>query len=97
VVERFAARIEWQLARRGASQAAEVGWALQAFLDGAMLHRLAGVETDQRARLSQGMRLLLAASMLGDDELDELLARFDRGEGQPRDAADASSAAVPGS
>ncbi|QXC59577.1 TetR family transcriptional regulator [Aquihabitans sp. G128] len=91
VVERFAARIDWQLARRGAPQSTDAGWAMQAFQDGAMLHRLAGVGADDRARLAAGMRLLLASSMLTDDELADLLARFDRAAADQDDAVEAEA------
>ncbi len=66
-VNRFASRSAWQLKRMGSARSVELGWALQALADGAMLHRLAGVETDHRARLREGIRMLLAASMLDDD------------------------------
>lgn len=77
-VNRFAERTTWQLDRLGAVRAEEVAWALQALSDGAMLHRLAGVETDHRSRLRAGVRALLAAAMLSDDEVDDRLERYDR-------------------
>ncbi|CAN5581672.1 hypothetical protein BH10ACT1_BH10ACT1_28770 [soil metagenome] len=94
LIERFAARIDWQLSRRNAPQAAEAGWALQAFFDGAMLHRLAAVRTDQRARLANGMRLLLASSMLTDDEVTALLDRFDRKGAEPASSTDGATAST---
>lgn len=75
-VNRFASRSAWQLKRMGSARSVELGWALQALVDGAMLHRLAGVETDHRARLTEGIRMLLAASMLGDEDVEALLERF---------------------
>jgi DNA-binding transcriptional regulator YbjK len=72
-----------QFARMGSGRADEVAWAVTALDDGAMLHRLAGVDGDHRARLTAGLRLLVAAAMLRDDELDELLGRYGSG-GAPR-------------
>ena len=77
-LNRLMARSEWQLSRGGAVRADEASWAMQELVDGAVLHRVAGVETDHRARLTNGLRLLLAASMLSDDELAALLDRFHR-------------------
>lgn len=86
-VSRFAARTRWQLERVGALRAEETAWALQAHADGAMLHRLAGVDTDHRARLLAGMRNLLAAAMLTDDEVTDLLGRYARVPDGPDPAA----------
>ncbi len=80
-VTRFAERTSWQLERLGARGPDDAAWALQAWGDGAMLHRLAGVETDHRERLRAGMRALLAAAMLSEAETDDLLARYDRTPG----------------
>lgn len=77
-VNRYAERSAWQLDRLGALRAEEVAWAVQALTDGAMLHRLAGVETDHRARLRAGLRALLAAATLDDDEIADRLTRYDR-------------------
>jgi DNA-binding transcriptional regulator YbjK len=95
-VRRFAERTTWQLDRLGAVRGEEVAWALQALGDGAMLHRLAGVETDHRSRLRAGTRALLAAAMLSDAEVDELLGRFDRSRSSELtvDDADTSGDAV---
>lgn len=76
-VTRMAERSSWQVERYGGRRPTEVGWALLALVDGAMLHRVAGVGIDHRERLQQGLRLLLAAAMLDDDEVDELLGRLD--------------------
>lgn len=78
-VNRFASRSAWQLERMGSARAEALGWALQALADGALLHRVAGVETDHRAHLTEGIRMLLAASMLDDQEVERLLGRFHRG------------------
>jgi DNA-binding transcriptional regulator YbjK len=78
IVERFAARVAAQLQRTGAVRADEAGWAITALGDGAMLHRLAHVDIDHRERLASGLRVLVAAAMLSDDEIDELLSRYDR-------------------
>ncbi len=77
-VQRFAERVAGQLQRTGAIRAEEAGWAITALGDGAMLHRLAQVDIDHRARLSAGLRVLVAAAMLDDDEIDELLSRYDK-------------------
>lgn len=77
IVQRFAERVAGQLQRTGAIRADEAGWAITALGDGAMLHRLAQVDTDHRERLAAGLRVLVAAAMLGDDEIDELLSRYD--------------------
>ena len=76
LLKRLMSRSEWQLERGGAIRAGEASWALQELVDGAMLHRLAGIDTDHRDRLTKGLRLLLAASMLTDEEVDGLLDRF---------------------
>ncbi len=78
VANRFAARSERRLSRMGAPGAADISWALLALSDGTMLHRLAGIDTDHRARLLAGIRALLAASMLTDQEYTDLFERFDR-------------------
>ena len=61
-----------------------------------MLHRLAEVDVDHRRHLRSGLRLLTAAAMLTDDELDGLLARYsaeaDADVGAP--GAERSAAAV---
>lgn len=77
IVQRFSERVAGQLERTGAVRAEEAGWAITALGDGAMLHRLAHVDTDHRERLATGLRLLVAAAMLSDDEIEGLLARYD--------------------
>lgn len=76
LVNRFASRIEWQLNRAGATNASDIAWAIQAFTDGAMLHRLAGVDTDHRARLVAGIKALLVAATVTDDEAADLYKRL---------------------
>lgn len=75
-VERMAERTAWQVERYGGHRPVDIGWALLALVDGAMLHRVAGVETDHRERLHKGLRLLFAAAMLDDDEIQGLLDRL---------------------
>jgi len=65
-----------QIGRTGAVRAEEAAWAVAALGDGAMLHRWADIDTDHRARLTSGLRLLIAAAMLRDDEIEELLSRY---------------------
>lgn len=77
IAQRFAQRVERQLDRHGAEKPHDVAWAITALGDGAMLQRFAGVEIDHRERLSSGLRLLVAAAMLRDDEVEELLSRYD--------------------
>ena len=77
LVNRFASRIEWQLDRMGATNTNNIAWAIQAFTDGAMLHRLAGIDTDHRARLVGGLRALLVAASLTDDEVADLFKRLE--------------------
>ena len=76
-VERLTQRMSTQFARNGATRPEDAAWAIAALTDGAMLHRLAHVDTDHRERLATGLRLLVAAAMLSDDEIDGLLARYD--------------------
>ncbi|WP_426574852.1 TetR/AcrR family transcriptional regulator [Aquihabitans sp. McL0605] len=78
-VERLADRVALMLERNGAERADDVAWAITALGDGTMLHRIAQVDTDHRERLSNGLRMLLAAAMLRDDEVDELLTRYETG------------------
>ncbi len=75
-VNRFASRIEWQLNRAGATNASDIAWAIQAFTDGAMLHRLAGIDTDHRARFVAGIKALLVAATVTDDEAADLYKRL---------------------
>ena len=91
IVQRFAERVAGQLERTGAVRAEEAGWAITALGDGAMLHRLAQVDIDHRARLAAGLRVLVAAAMLDDDEIDELLSRYDKVSSDIVDAAAAAS------
>jgi DNA-binding transcriptional regulator YbjK len=77
IVQRFAARVSRQLERTGAVRPDDAAWAITELGDGAMLHRLARIDTDHRERLIRGLRVLVAAAMLRDDEIDELLSRYD--------------------
>ena len=78
MVERLAERVADQLRRSGAVRSDDVAWAITALSDGAMLHRFAHLDVDHREELTGGLRLLVAAAMLRDDEIAELLARYDR-------------------
>ncbi len=64
-----------QFERVGSPRAADAAWAATALGHGAMLQRRAGVDADHRDHVEAGLLLIVAASMLRDDELDELLAR----------------------
>jgi DNA-binding transcriptional regulator YbjK len=94
IVERFSARVAAQLQRTGAVRSDEAAWAITALGDGAMLHRLAQVDIDHHERLASGLRVLVAAAMLRDDEIDDLLSRYDR---SVSDAAPVDVSAVPAS
>lgn len=74
---RLAERIQIHLDRRGAPQAGPASTALLSLADGEMLHRLSGVDLDHMARLIDGVRIVLAAAQLTDDEITALLARYD--------------------
>lgn len=91
-VERFAERVAGQFARVGSPRAGDAAWAVTALGDGALLHRVAGVDIDHRARLTAGLRLLVAAAMLRDDEIDELLRRYEHATGAPGLGADPAPA-----
>ncbi|WP_421117914.1 TetR/AcrR family transcriptional regulator [Aquihabitans daechungensis] len=88
VVGRVVERVAGQLQRTGAVRSDEAAWAITALGDGAMLHRFAQVDGDARERLSSGLRLLIAAAMLRDEEIDELLSRFDLSVSVPGAVAD---------
>jgi DNA-binding transcriptional regulator YbjK len=94
IVERFSERVAAQLERTGAVRPNEAAWAITALGDGAMLHRLAHVDIDHRERLLGGLRMLVAAAMLTDEEIDERLARYDRSVSGP-DPAPADEPSVP--
>lgn len=76
-VVRCAERVQGQFERIGAPQATVAAWAVTELADGALLHRVAGIDVDHRERLGAGLRLLVAAAMLRDDEIDALLARYE--------------------
>ena len=69
--------IRSELERNGAPQAAAVAVAMTDLTDGALLHRVGELEVDHRARLATSLRLLAAAAMLRDEEITELLGRYD--------------------
>ena len=81
LVNRLADRIGWQLDRVGATDATGIAWALQALADGAMLHRLAGVDTDHRAHLVAGIKALVVAATLTEVESADLYGRLERRAG----------------
>ena len=76
-LRRLASRVATHLERAGATHARTAADAIVTLGDGATLHRLAKVDTDERAHLASGLRLLLAAAMLSEDEVTSLLARYD--------------------
>src|SRR3954447_8741061 len=63
-VLRLTERMSKQFARTGAVRPDDAAWAIAALTDGAMLHRLAHVDTDHGKRLGTGLRLLVAAAQL---------------------------------
>jgi DNA-binding transcriptional regulator YbjK len=75
-VSRIVDRVCEQLESAGATQIEPAAWAIVALGDGAMLHRMAEIDIDHAARLEGGMRLLVAAAQLTDEEIDELLSRY---------------------
>lgn len=79
VVTRYAERMARHLDRSGAPQATDAAWTLAFFGEGELLYRLAGADLDHAERLRRGLRLVLAAAQLGDDELDGLLDRYRAG------------------
>ncbi len=83
VVSRVAQRVAGQLQRSGAVRSDEAAWAITTFGDGAMLHRFAQVDIDHREHLARGLRVLIAAAMLRDEEIDELLSRYDLSASEP--------------
>lgn len=100
-IARIAERSAWQVERYGGAQPMDVAWAILALVDGAMLHRVAGIDIDHRDRLHRGLRLVLAAAALEDHEIDGLLTRFgskaasNGGAGQVPDDVSADPAADP--
>ncbi len=79
-MDRYVARVQWQLQRIGSVRSEELAWAVVALLDGALVQRVAQVSQDHRGGLRDGLRAILAAAVLNDDEIDSLLGRYD---GQP--------------
>jgi DNA-binding transcriptional regulator YbjK len=78
VAQRLADRVGTHLVRAGAPQADVAARAVVALADGATLHHLAGIRGDDATVITDGLRLLLAASMLSSDEIDALLDRYDQ-------------------
>ncbi|MCB0970231.1 MAG: TetR family transcriptional regulator [Acidimicrobiales bacterium] len=76
-VARTAQRVAAPLRSCAAPQCEDAAWTMGAFADGAMLHRLAAIDVDHRYKLRRGLRLLAAAAMLSDAEVEGLLARYD--------------------
>lgn len=76
-MDRLAQRTAGHLAKHGAPQADAAARALLTLNDGALLARLAALDVDHVAALESGVRLLLAAAQLSDDEIEERLARYD--------------------
>ena len=68
--------IEERFEAAGAPQAGPVASAINMLVDGSALHRFAELENDHAATLRAALRLLVAAAMLGDDEIEGLLARY---------------------
>jgi DNA-binding transcriptional regulator YbjK len=91
---RSARRIGQHLAQYEAERPDEVSWAIKAFIDGATLHRVAELDIDHREQITTGMRLLVAAAMLTDCEVDALLARYDEHAGVVCDEARATAASA---
>lgn len=100
VIGRIAERTAWQVERYGGRQPVDAAWAILALVDGAMLHRVAGINIDHRDRLHRGLRLVFAAAALDDHEVDELLTRLGSREatvgadGQVSDEASVDPAAT---
>lgn len=75
-MSRYVARVQWQLQRIGSVRSDELAWAVVALLDGALVQRIAQVSEDHRTGLRNGLRALLAAAVLEDEEVDALLGRY---------------------
>lgn len=75
-VARLVDPIAEQLGSLGLAHADRLAWSLVAIGEGATLHRLAHLDLDLDAHLEHGVRLLVAAAQLTDDEVEALLARY---------------------
>lgn len=75
-VARLVDPIAEQLGSIGIADADRLAWALVAIGEGATLHRLAHLDVDLHANLEHGVRLLVAAAQLTEDEIDALLDRY---------------------
>jgi DNA-binding transcriptional regulator YbjK len=69
-------RIRHYLTIKGAARPEDAAWTLAALGDGAMLHRFARIDDDPLGRLQEAIRLVMAAAMMTDDELDAMLDRY---------------------
>lgn len=76
MVDGFVDQIHGHLEAAAAPQADAAAWAIAALADGAMLHRFAGLHPDHAERLHRALRLVAAAAMLDDDELQAALDRY---------------------
>jgi DNA-binding transcriptional regulator YbjK len=76
MVEELTGRIQDYLALKGAQQPEAAAWTLTALGDGAMLHRFAQIDAKPLVRLEQALRLVMAAAVMTDDELDTMLDRY---------------------
>jgi DNA-binding transcriptional regulator YbjK len=76
MVEEITGRIQDYLALKGAEQPEAAAWTLTALGDGAMLHRFAEIDPQPLVRLEQALRLVMAAAVMTDDELDTMLDRY---------------------
>jgi DNA-binding transcriptional regulator YbjK len=76
IVHRDVSRIAAQFAKAGAPRPAEVACLLTGFFDGAMLHSVAEIDCAEQHGIRSALRLAIAAAMLTDDEVADLLARY---------------------
>jgi DNA-binding transcriptional regulator YbjK len=79
MVMRDVTRIAAQFRKAGAARPEEVACLLAGFFDGAMLHSVADIDCGEQAGVRSGLRLAIAAAMLSDAELADLLARYQPG------------------
>lgn len=75
-VARLVDPIAEQMRSIGIAHADRLAWALVAIGEGATLHRLAHLDLDLHANLEHGVRLLVAAAQLTDEEVEALLDRY---------------------
>lgn len=77
VVSELVALDSRQLSRAGATDPEEAAWMLRLLVDGAMLHRLAGVDPQHDHHLAQAVRRAVAAAALTDEQVAECLGRLE--------------------